>query len=95
MRRAEVLEGVRMRKLRDVLSRWEAKHISQLEAGPASPWISKPVDFKACGFKSRDPSSTAEADIWRTYHVLCEPDILIRCLQRVRAANSGLHATFG
>jgi transposase len=32
MRRAEILEGVRMLKLRDVLSRWEAKQISQLEA---------------------------------------------------------------
>jgi transposase len=32
MRRAEVLEGVRMLKLRDVLSRWEAKQISQFEA---------------------------------------------------------------
>src|SRR5438477_4524741 len=31
MRRAEILEGVRMLKLRDVLSRWEAKQISQLE----------------------------------------------------------------
>ena len=32
MRRAEILEGVRMLKLRDVLSRWEAKQVSQLEA---------------------------------------------------------------
>jgi transposase len=32
MSRAEILEGVRMLKLRDVLSRWEAKQISQLEA---------------------------------------------------------------
>lgn len=32
MRRAEILEGVRMLKLRDILSRWEAKQISQLEA---------------------------------------------------------------
>ena len=32
MRRAEILEGVRMLKLRDVLSRWEARQISQLEA---------------------------------------------------------------
>ena len=32
MRRAEILEGVRMLKLRDVLSLWEAKQISQLEA---------------------------------------------------------------
>jgi transposase len=32
MRWAEILEGVRMLKLRDVLSRWEAKQISQLEA---------------------------------------------------------------
>jgi hypothetical protein len=32
MRRAEILEGVPMLKLRDVLSRWEAKQISQLEA---------------------------------------------------------------
>jgi hypothetical protein len=32
MRRAEILEGVRMLKLRDVPSRWEAKQISQLEA---------------------------------------------------------------
>ena len=32
MRRAEILEGVRMLKLRDVLSRWQAKQISQLEA---------------------------------------------------------------
>ena len=32
MRRAEILGGVRMLKLRDVLSRWEAKQISQLEA---------------------------------------------------------------
>ena len=32
MRRAEIPEGVRMLKLRDVLSRWEGKQISQLEA---------------------------------------------------------------
>jgi hypothetical protein len=32
MRRAEILEGVRMLKRRDVLSRWEAKQIGQLEA---------------------------------------------------------------
>ena len=32
MRLAEILEGVRMLKLRDILSRWEAKQISQLEA---------------------------------------------------------------
>ena len=32
MRRAEILEGVRMLKLRDVLSRWEGKQLSQLEA---------------------------------------------------------------
>jgi transposase len=32
MRRAEILEGVRMLKLRDVLSRWESKQISQFEA---------------------------------------------------------------
>src|SRR5438477_5240366 len=32
MRRAEILEGVRMLKLRDILPRWEVKQISQLEA---------------------------------------------------------------
>jgi transposase len=32
MRRSEVLEGVRMLRLRDVLSRWESKELSQFEA---------------------------------------------------------------
>lgn len=32
MRRTEVLQGLRMLKLRDVLSRWEAEELSQLEA---------------------------------------------------------------
>ena len=32
MRRSEVLQGLRMLKLRDVLSRWDAEELSQLEA---------------------------------------------------------------
>jgi len=32
VRRTEVLQGIRMLKLRDVLSRWEAEELSQLEA---------------------------------------------------------------
>ncbi len=32
MRRSQVLEGLRMLKLRDVLSRWEAEELSQIEA---------------------------------------------------------------
>ena len=35
MRRTEAREGVRMIKFRDVLSRWEASELSQLEAGEA------------------------------------------------------------
>ena len=33
MRRTEQLQGLRMLKLRDVLSRWEAAELSQAEAG--------------------------------------------------------------
>ena len=32
MRRREQLQGLRMLKLRDVLSRWEASELSQLDA---------------------------------------------------------------
>ena len=32
MRRTEQLQGLRMLKLRDVLSRWESSELSQLEA---------------------------------------------------------------
>jgi len=33
MRRSQVLEGLRMLKLRDVLGRWECDELSQIEAG--------------------------------------------------------------